>query len=96
MNGCKIVEMIIPDEMTIKHLREVAKALLIETHVIVSRKKLEETVFSLKKDYDEYSKEIKKQSIPIGTDECGLRIARASKFALIQFIETRLLGVETK
>ena len=58
--------------------------------LILNTTKLKNTLISLKNDYFEYNKEIQKQGIPMGTDECGLRIARASKFVLIQFIEKLL------
>lgn len=61
----------------------------------LQEKELREIRDNAEKDYEQYNEEIKKQGegIPVGTDECGLRIARAAKFTLKQFIEKDLLGM---
>lgn len=57
-------------------------------------KELREMKKDVERDYEYYNEEMKKQGIPIGTDEAGLRTARASKFTLKQFIE-KILGDES-
>ena len=61
----------------------------------LQEKQLGEIRDSVQKDFEYYNEEIKKNYVSMEDDDCGLRIARASKFSIIQFINNHLLGVDS-